>query len=414
MLAALLVLLAAPRTLVLVLDAVPYTAVEGQGLFADIGTPVPVVGTFPSTTTPAFSAMLAPLGVPAPPGYERRFFDRTKDEVRLQRPVSEGEDPFRWNGFFDWMERGLPRKTMHYARSRASARNEMRDALAAFEASEAPVFTAYLHSTDGLGHLHGPQETHAFLQDLEVALRELRTRLPFHTVLLSDHGMAGSGLEPLLNVRQDVARALEERGFRLRDTLERPKDAILVSFGIVTFFALYGALEEEDALLTTAAATPGVELCARRDGDGWVVLGRGGRARIAKDGTRWSYLALSGDPLGYLPVVERLKNDGDGPWFEDRAWFTATLEQDFPDALHRIAGGFALVTNPASVLCSTAPGHVFGAAAASAGARLGRGPIRWSHGALRRDDTLGFLVTDVPGAPTGVGLRVDDTLGWIR
>src|SRR6185436_8557425 len=59
-----------PRTLVLVLDAVPYTAVAGEGLFREIGTPIPLVATFPSSTTPAFAAMLAPLGVPLPPGYE--------------------------------------------------------------------------------------------------------------------------------------------------------------------------------------------------------------------------------------------------------------------------------------------------------------------------------------------------------
>jgi hypothetical protein len=181
-LAALLVLLAAPRTLVLVLDAVPYTAVEGTKLFADIGTPVPVVGTFPSTTTPAFSAMLAPLGVPAPPGYERRFFDRTKDEVRLQRPVAEGEDPFRWNGYFDWMERGLPRKTMHYARSRASARNEMRDALAASRPRRRRCSRPTSIPRTAWATCTGPQETRAFLQDLEAALRELRTRAPFRTV----------------------------------------------------------------------------------------------------------------------------------------------------------------------------------------------------------------------------------------
>jgi hypothetical protein len=289
----------------------------------------------------------------------------------------------------------------------------MRDALAAFEASDDPVFLVYVNSTDGLGHLYGPDETRAFLRELDAALQALRARLSFRTMLLSDHGMAGDGKAPLANVRQDVARALEAAGFRLRESLDRPRDAVLVSLGIVTFFALYGAPGEEEALLGASTAVPGVELCARGDGEGWVVAGGSGRARIAREGTRWSYTALTGDPLGYLPVVERLRATPGETWFEDRAWFEATLETDFPDALHRIAGGFSLVTNPASVLCSTAPGHVFGAAAATAGARLSRGPIRWSHGALRRDDTLGFMVTDVPGAGGNPGLRIDDALGWI-
>ena len=406
-----------PRTLVLVLDAIPYSEVAGEGLFAAIGKPVPLVGTFPSTTTPAFAAMLARFEVSPPPGYEARFFDREKNKVRLGGPIpGRKEDPFQWHTFFDWSESGLSRKTMHYARPRSSARREMREALAAFEKSEDPVFLAYVNSTDGLGHLYGPEETRAFLRELDAALSVLKARLSFRTVLLSDHGMAGSGREPLANVRKDVASSLKARGFRLRDTLDRPDDAVLVSLGIVTFFAVYGSPDREEALLGAATDVPGVEVCARADGDAWVVTGKGARAQIARNGARWSYTALEGDPLGYLPIVERLRassGEPEGSWFDDRAWFEATLDADFPDALHRIAGGFALVQNPASVLCSTAPGHVFGAAAASAGARLSRGRIRWSHGSLRREDTLGFMVTDVPGASGNPGLRVNDALAWI-
>ena len=406
----------APRTLVLLLDGIPLAAVEDGELFAEIGKPLPLVGSFPSTTTPAFAAMLARFGVSPPPGYEARFFDRDRDEVRLGGPIPGREDLFLWHGFFDWIERGLSRKTMHYARPHSSARREMRDALAAFEASEDPVFLAYVNSTDGLGHLYGLDVTRAFLRDLDAALHALRARMRFRTVLLSDHGMAGNGGASLANVRKGVARSLKARGFRLRESLDRPGDAVLVSFGIVTFFAIYGSPGEEEALLGAAAEAPGVEVCTRADGDGWVVAGQGGRARIASDGARWSYTALDRDPLRYLPVVDRLRVsavEAEGSWFDDRAWFEATLDADFPDALHRIAGGFALVANPASVLCSTAPGHVFGAAAATAGAHLSPGRIRWSHGSLRRADTLGFMITDVPGAAGRPGLRVDDALAWI-
>jgi len=306
---------------------------------------------------------------------------------------------------------------MHYAKPRTSARREIREALAAFEASDDPLFLAYINSTDGLGHLYGPEETGAFLHELDSALGALRARMTFRTMLLSDHGMAGDAQAPLANVRQEVVRSLETAGFRLRESLDRPGDAVLVSLGIVTFFAVYGAAGDEETLLSAATATPGVELCVRPDGDGWEVAGHAGRARIARDGSRWSYTVVEGDPLDYQPVVERMRRDagdGEASWFEDRAWFTTTLDADFPDALHRIAGGFALVANPASVLCSTAPGHVFGAAAATAGARMSRGPIRWSHGSLRREDTLGFLVTDVPGIEAAPAIRADDALAWLH
>ena len=47
---------------------------------------------------------------------------------------------------------------------------------------------------------------------------------------------------------------------------------------------------------------------------------------------------------------------------------------------------FDLVENPASILCSTAPGWMFGARKTDRASRLTGGRLRWTHGALGRDD----------------------------
>jgi hypothetical protein len=99
----------------------------------------------------------------------------------------------------------------------------------------------------------------------------------------------------------------------------------------------------------------------------------------------------------------------DGGWHPPQSWLVATLDARYPDALRRIATGFELVANPASVLCSLAPGHSYGSPWTELGARVSLGGLRWTHGALRREDSLGFVMSDLPGwAPGGRALAFDE------
>jgi hypothetical protein len=43
-------------------------------------------------------------------------------------------------------------------------------------------------------------------------------------------------------------------------------------------------------------------------------------------------------------------------------------------------------------------------------ARLGKGRLRWTHGALGRDETLGFVMSDAPGWNPPGALRAADAL----
>jgi hypothetical protein len=98
------------------------------------------------------------------------------------------------------------------------------------------------------------------------------------------------------------------------------------------------------------------------------------------------------DVLGYEPVIEQLKKDGnlssDG-WAADRGWFAATVDHRYPDALKRVWEAFhGLVISPPEVMVTLKAGWYAGERALE----------RWitmksTHGSLDRDNSVTFLMT---------------------
>ena len=48
------------------------------------------------------------------------------------------------------------------------------------------------------------------------------------------------------------------------------------------------------------------------------------------------------------------------------------------------------------MVCSVARGYMFGARITAMGSRVSVGRLKWTHGALEHDASLGFLMSDVP------------------
>ena len=476
------------RLLLIALDAVPLAVVAeatdpargDQALFAGFSGPAAMVSSFPSTTNVAMVGLLAPFGATPSPGYEPRFYDRAANRLRGGGAFSYHRLVFPWRQAFDWQDSGLVSGMVGKLMPLRSSDDEIAAGLRAFARSDAPVYLIYVANTDGLGHLKGPAAERDVLAALDRDLRELHASgVRFHTVLFSDHGMAG-GPEPLVNVRKGVRRSLRAAGFTVRTRLRDPGDAVIASLGMVSNFEIYTQPGYEDRAAAALAAVPGVELCAFRngagDGDSWEVVGGaaafggGGRAwfgrRQGPEGDLWAYRTRSGDPLGYAPVAASLAADrggaaeapaaatgtaasaaasassgvaagsssaeaaqastaatgtgapaaaspssgAAGDWFPAGAWFAATVDHRFPDALHRIASSFELVANPASVTCSAAPGYLYGARRTAIAARLSIGRLRWTHGALDRAPSLGFLMSDLPGWRAPKAVPFDEAL----
>ncbi len=408
------------RTFFLTLDGVPYTAVAAlhssggaPELFGELGRPVPLISTFPSTTTVALGAALGPLGLEVSPGYEARFFDWEKGSVRGGGVISFFRIEFPWRSFFEWSKKGVARSAFASLRPVRASERRVLNAFGAFLASEQSDFFAYVETTDTAAHLRGPASLDNMFRLLGRAIREARSAGErFRVVVFSDHGIAGG--EPLRNVLTGVLETLERVGFKRAKHLRNANDVVLIPYGLVSSFEAYTEVETAPRLAQVLVSVEGVGLCAYRTAEElWVVSGRG-LAAIGRRGDEWSYRPQAGDPLRYRAVVDGLRlgraESARGNWFSDLDWFEATWKEFYPDALHRIAGGFELVDNPASVLCSLEPGYMYGPKKTERAARLAGGKLRWTHGALFWEASAGFLLTDVPSTDSGLGIRLAGAL----
>ncbi|MEM1244843.1 MAG: hypothetical protein AAGK22_00660 [Acidobacteriota bacterium] len=390
-----------PRTLIIALDAVPFdSAVKAFAKspeLARFGDPVPVVSTFPSSTTLAFTEMFRPVGLGTPPGYEAKFYDASVGRIRGGGLMSYGKIEFSWREFFDWKTDGALRKAVGYARPRAFSRAEFRRGINAFLSSDQQAFYLYVGSTDGVAHLAGPQAFVEVLTDLAAVLEEARRSQPsFRTVLLSDHGVGGG--EPLRNVRAPVIDAARAAGLRSAGALERPGDIVFVPFGLLSSFVAFTDPDDTHRAVRALGRVAGVGLCAAPEGtDGFLLVDPEGEARLERRSNagriEWRYTPDGGDPLLWLAAGLSAN-----AWTEDSVVFESTVSGARPDGPRRVAEAFELVRNPATIVCSTAPGFMYGAALTEFSGRVGVGRLRWTHGALERDDTLGFVATDLPKA----------------
>ncbi len=417
------------RVLVVAIDAVPWSVVErlsdpslgDDALFREIGTPIPMVGSFPSTTTVSFAGMLAPLGASSPPGYEARFYDREEGRLRGGGLISYGKIKFSWREFFDWKIDGTLRKAWGYSRPLKFAHTEVGALGEAFARSDASILYTYLSASDAIGHVNQPAQLEEMLRLLDDEVAALREQLPpFRVVVVSDHGMAGYEDEPLRNVRKEMVAAVERAGFHPAKKIQQPNDLVFVPFGLLSSAVAFTAAGRELDAARVLASVDGVSVCAAPDGEErWRVYSGNGSAWVERyreplesDSTRSSsglyyrYRTLYEDPLDYERVAAFAAeaapsppvgaSEGSEPWLSAEAWLEATLDHLYPDALHRIATGFELVANPASVLCSIAAGHMYGPGFTEKTGEFTVGKLRYTHGSLDRGHTMGFLVTDHP------------------
>jgi hypothetical protein len=416
------------RTLLIGIDAIPYEVVRKltdptlgeQALFKGLQGPVAVINAFPTGSYVAWTGLLRPLGVAKALGYEACHFDRQRAELRGCFSLTTVRAP--WKQMFDWYLKGIARKAIAYGWPKKYSVSEMEQGFEAFEASDKKLFTMYIVSTDGLGHVYGPEGLSDFLRKLDQGLAELRERMlgePFRTVIVSDHGMAGG--EPLNNTWPQARDALTKAGFRVARSLRNDNDVVIVKFGLLSSFVLYTKKDIEAKVASVLVPVPGVDLCVLPHDQGWRVASARGDALIQRKqgpaGELWSYQILSGDPLDYSSMVVGLKEraaDETKTWFPDEWWFDASKDHFYPDALYRLAEGFALVENPASMLCSNSPGYMFGSLFTERVAIPTVGSLKWTHGALYRDATFGFLMSDIPDWPVVDVVRFDRALAPLR
>ena len=428
LLAALLVATAAAgeearkRRLFIALDAVPYSvaaevmdpALGDEALFQGFKGPVRLVSTFPSSTSVALPGILGPIGLRLSPGYEARFFDWDEGKVRGGGAVSYGKIEFPWRDFFDWGRKGVAGSAIEAVKPVKSGVKRLRNAMDDFVESDKDEFWIYSAATDIAGHVISPQAHKEFFQALDEMIRDARQASPdrpFDVVVFSDHGMDGG--DPLINVFKPAKKALKESGFQVKKKLKAPQVVVLTPFGLVSNFEAYTHDENKGRVAEALAAVEGVDVCAYELEKGWRIESHRGSATLLQkeleDRVWWSYQPHHGDPLEFEAVIAMMEQEGlvQEGWLPDEACFEATVDAENPDPFYRITHAFELVTNPASVICSVGRGYMYGAPHTSVLAKFGKGRLRWTHGALNREATLGFLFSDVEDWEAPNAVRFD-------
>jgi hypothetical protein len=191
---------------------------------------------------------------------------------------------------------------------------------------------------DGITHLKDPFHVDVIQSYREIDgalgafLERVAKRGEVPAILVAaDHGATA------MPVHRDIAIELEARGVR---TLRHPmhvwrrdaRAAVMVSGNACAHVYFGPRLDRSEPLSLDALPAEHVQalveldavrLAASRDGDGAIVMDRGGRARISESGSSIHIEPLEGDPLGLGRAPLTL---------DDRDMLAASMNTDLPDA----------------------------------------------------------------------------------
>lgn len=388
-----------PRRLVVVLDGVPYQTIaelRAEGRFARFHDPARMISTFPSSTNPA---MIEILHAEDSPGYEDHYYDREQNRLvgGIQDRLQGGKfirGTFRET--FDYHAPAFKGALAYVAAPVGASLVAQVDLLAfkkSFRNSDAPLFVAYIGETDSLAHLGGEQPLKAFLRTLDRGVEELIAESGgrLEVEMFSDHG---NRYDAYRHVK--LNDALAAGGFVTEKRLLSPNGVVLPKYGLVGSAQLFTLPEHRARVAEVCAATEGVDFAVyvAESSDVIELLSQRGRARLhRREGRRFKYEALAGDPLALASIVDSLRADGrlDADGFADEEdWFQRTLAHAYIDPFRRLFGGFnAHVKNRADVIVSFADGYLIGSPFMSIFADM-----RATHGNLLRGETEGFAMSN--------------------
>ena len=410
---------ALPKRLVLALDGVAYRDMKAlqegvtykdlkgrefhrqafhQGYF-----PVSrMISTFPSASDVAWTEILGDRPLP---GYQRTYFSEAANLEVFQNGITTSMEYERQ---MTWQVTGGLLRTLGYIFPRRTFRYEVHELVKNFlkANNQGDTYYALLRSPDDAQHLSA--DILAMLCTVDEKLQELRSTYreregrELEILIISDHGNNHAGPAK----RVEVRKFLKSAGYRVTKSIRDPKDVVLPTAGIESWVEIHNATGETERLVQLLSHLEGVDILTARDPDHAdqfiVVNSKGERAVIEWNSARntFRYATLTGDPIGYLPVVGSLSKahqiDADGFAPAD-AWMTETLDHRYPLALERIVRGHTRAAlNPATILISLDNAYVHSGWFVKKGSEVVR--FGGTHGALDDLNSNGILVSSF--APT--------------
>lgn len=361
-----------------------------------------LVSTFPSISDPSWSEL---LGNRPPPGYQRTYFDAARDSVVSLNGVTSSEE---YEEQMTWQMEGGFHRVLSYAAPQHAFRYEVNSVIKDFLQTRdgRANYYALIHTTDSAQHLSG--DIFAMLATLDGRLQQLRAVYrasegkELEILLLSDHGNnhAGGGK------RVGIRHFLKSAGYRITKSIRNTNDVVLPTAGIESWIEVHNSPAATEALARLLTHLKGVDIVTAQlpvETNQFLVMNSSGeRALIDWNPAQnsYRYSAEQGDPIGYLPVVEALRNkhalDSDG-FAPSDACMAETLSYHYPVALERIVRGHTRVAlNPATIIVSLKNGYVHSGWFIKRGAALTK--CGGTHGALDDINSDGILMSSF--APT--------------
>ena len=389
------------RWLIVCLDGMPLAAMQSlwdHGHFREFFRPTATISTLPSDTETALTEALHAMPVP---GYENLYFDRASNRMRGGVWVTLTGRGIPYIRALDYDPPGWA-KIVPYIVTRKTYQADVGRFRADFLASRAPIFVAHIASSDALLHVTPMNKAGPLLLEFENALADiyLTSRGDLGVIAFSDHGN-----DQTLSRGSPVEDFLTARGWRVRGSIEGPRDVVIPAYGLVGFAAIYCRPAAIESLADQLRALEGADVIVSRHPDqandvtirsarstasadlSWTPTG----ATVPITAARYRYVVLDGDPLGLASAFNSLraagKLDADG-FAADADLFAAASLGEFPDAAARIRlWATNHVQNPADVLVSLRPGYYHGRQWFGQAVQL-----TGTHGSLERTSSLGFAM----------------------
>ncbi|MBI4411718.1 MAG: hypothetical protein HY541_04470 [Deltaproteobacteria bacterium] len=401
------------QTLYLALDAVPYSLVKelyDKGYMAGYSEPSLVISTFPSTTTSGLTGLLQPIGVKRALGYDAIFYDYGDDRVKGSLLTALKEKYNDYERIFDFYRHSFGQKFLIYAAPGVAVQRDMGHLQTVLRKNprKKNIFY-YIGGTDGTAHVLGRKRHAHILRHILNRLDVIRTRYKkrfgreLNVVLFSDHGFHYRHLKGMRTSL--LEKMLKEKGYHLSKNLNGNGTVVVTEWGNISGASFYTHPRDTEEVAHLLNKIPGNDLTFFRSGRSIRVLSPDkGDARIDFDarGKQFRYVPLTGDPLLYREVAEKLGLAADGDWF------LATSRHYYPDALHRIYDAFfTLVENPATILCSTRDDYEFGDPVTRFSSKL-HGGLKGTHGGIFFTSSEAFVATTIPGVKLPPVLRYSE------
>jgi len=381
------------KRLAVCLDGVPYEAMAelwDRGYFREFSRPAKVISVFPSVSDLALTEIFHAEKVP---GYENLYFDVRQNRIAggATSTVSKARIPYL--ELLDYDEPGIF-KGVAYVMPVKTYRADLGRFLKRYVGSDLAYYKAHICSTDAVCHVKTREEFSRYLIEVDALLREVyfRHQGKLDFIVFSDHGNS-----QVLSRQVDVERLLARNGFEVDSSIKKANSVVIPAFGLIGAMAVYCSPGAVVTLAQIISQCEGVDFCAYRNQEGARILSaRGiGNIRANSSGTLLKYENEEGDPLELSPILRQLAQQGkiDSQGFtSSEAWFRATAEHQFPDAVNAIFRGLDNhVINRADLLVSLKDGYYYGSKIFKLIVTL-----QSAHGSLRKTSMTGFVMRNGP------------------